>query len=147
MGVDIDSLWILVCFGVLCLASWQDLKWRRVDDAVWLMPPAIFLISLSSLSQLTSLAISMAVMLPLAILLFYAKIVGGADAKALATLPFILPQPPLLLASFLYATATAVATDLMYMGWHHVKGVPNGLPMVPMITVGLALAMVFKLPI
>lgn len=88
---------VLVSLAFLLYASWSDLKSREVDDRVWLVfAPTALLLTLPQLLQPQSLlmfAISLSVTSALALLLFYAGMFGGADAKALICLAIALPTP------------------------------------------------------
>lgn len=84
----------------LAYASFQDIKTREIDDRVWLLviPLGAFLTAIEIFTTpgypliLAGLSIILSVIL--ALVLFYAGLYGGADAKALIAIAATLPLPP-----------------------------------------------------
>lgn len=106
MNQLLDGIRVLVSIIFLAYASWSDLKTREVSNKVWILyaPIALFLTTLQYVllakDLLYNYILSVVIIVPLSLILFYAGGFGGADAKALICLSIALPHYPIyLLAS------------------------------------------------
>jgi len=124
---------VLVAAAMLAFASWSDLRTRRVRNLQWypyVAAAAAFLAA--DLPQgsrlLRPLALACAVAL-LVYLLYRAHLFGGADAKGLMVLAFLLPHPgagdlglPPALTVLLNASLAALAVPLAFAAWNLTRG-------------------------
>ncbi|MEM2428908.1 MAG: prepilin peptidase [Nitrososphaerales archaeon] len=108
--LNLLTLRILLCLIMLTYASYSDLKNREVADKLWIIFSTIGIITLiyefvfesMLFSKFLSIIISIGITSIIAIGLYYGGFYGGADAKALISLSFLLPiyQPPYSLYPF-----------------------------------------------
>lgn len=113
---------IAVSLVILVYASYLDIKSREVDDKPWVVFSLIgvsfmvyeFMIS-GTVSDWFLVLFSIGITAPLAFILYYMGFYGGADAKALVTLSFILPvyKSPIYLHTFAPLTVLTNATVLV----------------------------------
>ncbi|MFQ6134218.1 MAG: prepilin peptidase [Nitrososphaerales archaeon] len=113
---------IAVSLAMLIYASYLDLKSREVDDKPWIFFSLIgvsfsiieFMVS-GTVSDWFLALLSIGMTGPLAFVLYYLGFYGGADAKALVTLSFILPvyRSPMYLHAFTPVTVLTNATVLV----------------------------------
>ena len=96
----LGTIRIALCLVCLLIASWSDIKTRKVSDKIWILlgPVGLLLTLLSSYiageSTLMLLGLSIALMSGLSLALFYLGLIGGADAKAFICLALAMPSAP-----------------------------------------------------
>jgi len=101
-SVFLEGLQVFVSLVFLFYASWSDLKTREVSNMVWaFFAPLGLALTLTQLflfdfsyETFYWFGVSVGITSVLAIALFYAGAYGGADAKALICISFVLPFYP-----------------------------------------------------
>ena len=99
--LSLGDLRATLTLAILCLACYQDVKTREIDDRLWyvligLGLPMVALELSTRLSPvyLTLYVVSVCTGLALSAALYYAKLMGGADAKAIMAFSLLeLPAP------------------------------------------------------
>jgi len=89
----------ILCLIMLTISSYEDIKTREVDDKIWIffIPIGIiitlfeFFLKFIDFSYLILYFISILIAIIVSIIIYYSKLVGGADSKALITLSFLDP--------------------------------------------------------
>jgi len=91
---------ILTVVAALGVASYQDLRTRKVDDRIWYVAIAVgvfltgYVMFTTSNYPLALASVSMASTFVVALLFSYLKLWGGADSLALVFLAVTMPLPP-----------------------------------------------------
>ncbi|MCS7135859.1 MAG: prepilin peptidase [Nitrososphaerota archaeon] len=96
--LTLETIRIALILAMMCYASYSDLRFREVSDKLWLIFGIIGAIITTydfvtaGLSDYTFLGlISIGVSAAVSFGLYYAKLYGGADAKALTVISVIMP--------------------------------------------------------
>jgi preflagellin peptidase FlaK len=96
--LTLDVIRIALILMMMCYASYSDFRFREVSDKLWVLCGSIGAIitayefMTAGLSNYTFLGlISIGVSAALAFGLYYARLYGGADAKALTAISVIMP--------------------------------------------------------
>ena len=69
----------ILCLIMLLICSYEDIKTREVDDRIWLIFSPIGII------------ITLIITIIVSIIIYYSKLVGGADSKSLISISFLDP--------------------------------------------------------
>ncbi len=89
-----DLIKFAIAFPLLLYAAYSDIKKREADNWIWLaMGVAGLAFLLFDHKNLTFIAISIAISIPIAFLLYIFGM-GGADAKAIMAISLLNPLPP-----------------------------------------------------
>ncbi|MEM2910219.1 MAG: prepilin peptidase [Nitrososphaerota archaeon] len=94
----LETIRIVLVLVMMCYASYSDLRFREVSDKLWIVFGSIGVIIttydfvMAGLSEYTFLGlISIGVSTAVSFGLYYAKLYGGADAKALMVISVTMP--------------------------------------------------------
>lgn len=101
MTIPVDEIRVAVILLILLYASYTDIKRRRVDNRVWI-PPMIIAAGLigyeaytvGALETFAVTLLSVSVIGGLAYVLFYFRVIYGADYKAFVVIALLLPTHP-----------------------------------------------------
>ncbi len=155
-GLDWRALYI---FSLLCIASWTDIRARKVPNLLWLgFIPGRFLSApmTETVQAPDSLqpARSVLMMLVIALLLFGLGFFGGADMKAVISLSYVFPfqtRPalspspvPVWLPLSTLTNASLISTLVLLATRYHGKATKRcgeHLPFLPLITMGFIIAL------
>jgi hypothetical protein len=89
---------LIIGIFFLSLASYKDIKTREIKNWIWIVPTsaggAILLIQYFTQAIALVTLLGIPLIIAFAYLLFYSKLLAGADAKALITLAFLTPIWP-----------------------------------------------------
>ncbi|MEM1666498.1 MAG: prepilin peptidase [Nitrososphaerota archaeon] len=96
--LTLDTLRIVLILVMMCYASYSDLRFREVSDKLWVVFGSIgalitaYDLVTTGLPSYTFLClISIGVSAAISFGLYYARLYGGADAKALTVISVIMP--------------------------------------------------------
>ncbi|MDV0446954.1 hypothetical protein MsAg5_08220 [Methanosarcinaceae archaeon Ag5] len=110
---------ILLCLFFLAAASRQDLKTRTVSDSIWIkllfcsLPILIIETYFLGISHVISIVGTVFLMFAISAALFYFRIFGGADTKALICLSILFPEDPI--SFFESAAMTTLMNSVIFI--------------------------------
>lgn len=121
MNIPIDEIRVAVIVVTLLYASYTDIKRRRVSNKVWIPASvvAVFLIGYESYSEglaetLSIVTLSVVVIGGLSYILFYFRVIYGADYKAFVVVALLIPTHPEVLQFPIYnLSVESIGTEIV----------------------------------
>ncbi len=92
---QIESMGILLALAMFSIISYQDLKYRQINDIIWIffgLAGIVLLVFNTELHENVSFFMMSLIIIPVSLLFWKIGLFGGADAFALSVLVLLVPQ-------------------------------------------------------